>query len=106
MTKADLAGQDGHGVFRLPQYIKRINDGGLNTNPHIKIIEERTSTAVLDGDNGMGHLVMSHAAELAMRKATASGIAWVGARQSNHAGPASLYAMTVSYTHLTLPTKA
>ena len=93
MTKADLAGQDGHGVFRLPQYIKRINDGGLNTNPHIKIIEERTSTAVLDGDNGMGHLVMSHAAELAMKKATASGIAWVGARQSNHAGPASLYAM-------------
>jgi len=93
MTKADLAGQDGHGVFRLPQYIKRINEGGLNTNPNISIVEERTAMAVLDGDNGMGHLVMSHAARLAMKKAAKSGIAWVGARHSNHAGPASLYAM-------------
>jgi len=93
MSLADLIGQEGHGVFRLPQYIKRIKDGGLNTNPEIKTVEERTAMALLDGDNGMGHLVMSQAAELAMEKAKTSGIAWVGARQSNHAGPASLYAM-------------
>jgi len=93
MAKADLIGQDGHGVFRLPQYIKRINDSGLNKNPDIKIIEERTAMALVDGDNGMGHLVMSHATELAMEKASTTGIAWVGARYSNHAGPASLYAM-------------
>lgn len=93
MAKADLMGQDGHGVFRLPQYIKRIQSGGLNTNPDIKIIEERTAMALLDGDNGMGHLVMSRASELAMEKAATTGIAWVGARHSNHAGPASLYAM-------------
>jgi len=93
MAKADLIGQDGHGVFRLPQYINRINNGGLNKNPDIKTIEDRTAMALLDGDNGMGHLVLSHAAELAMEKAVKSGIAWVGARHSNHAGPASLYAM-------------
>lgn len=93
MAKADLIGQDGHGVFRLPQYIKRINDGGLNTRPDIKTVEDRTAMAVLDGDNGMGHLVMSHATELAMEKAGKTGVAWVGARYSNHAGPASLYAM-------------
>ena len=86
-------GQDGHGVFRLPQYIERINNGGLNTNPNIQIITERTAMALVDGDNGMGHLVMSHATELAMDKAAKTGIAWVGARFSNHAGPASLYAM-------------
>lgn len=93
MAQADLIGQDGHGVFRLPQYINRINNGGLNKNPDIKTIEDRTAMALLDGDNGMGHLVMSHATELAMEKAATSGIAWVGARYSNHAGPASLYAM-------------
>ncbi len=93
MAKADLMGQDGHGVFRLPQYIKRINSGGLNTMPNINTIEDRIAMAVLDGDNGMGHLVMSRATELAMEKASTSGIAWVGARHSNHAGPASLYAM-------------
>lgn len=93
MAKADLMGQDGHGVFRLPQYINRINNDGLNRTPNIKPIEERTAMALLDGDNGMGHLVMSHATELAIEKASSTGIAWVGARLSNHAGPASLYAM-------------
>jgi len=93
MAKADLMGQDGHGVFRLPQYVRRIHAGGMNVTPVIQTLEDRTATALIDGDNGMGHLVMSHAAELAMSKAANTGVAWVGARHSNHAGPASLYAM-------------
>jgi LDH2 family malate/lactate/ureidoglycolate dehydrogenase len=92
MAEADVTGADAHGVFRLPQYVKRIRADGINPTPDIKIIEERTATALLDGDNGMGHLVMSRAADLAVEKARSSGIAWVGARHSNHAGPASLYA--------------
>ena len=48
--------------------------------------------ALIDGDNGMGHLVMKRAAELAIEKARTAGIAWVGSMNSNHAGPASLYA--------------
>lgn len=93
MARADLIGQDGHGVFRLPQYVKRIKAGGINVTPDIKVLEERTATAVIDGDNALGHLVMSHATELAMHKAAKTGVAWVGSRFSNHAGPASLYAM-------------
>ena len=41
MAKADLMGQDGHGVFCLPQYVNRIQHGGLNTNPDIKTVENR-----------------------------------------------------------------
>jgi len=93
MARADLIGQDGHGVFRLPQYVKRIKAGGINTTPNINVVEDRTATAVVDGDNALGHLVMSYATELAMQKAAKTGVAWVGARYSNHAGPASLYAM-------------
>jgi len=93
MARADLMGQDGHGVFRLPMYIQRIRAGGMNMTPDFKVISDRTATALLDGDNGMGHLVMHHATELAMEKARTAGVAWVGARHSNHAGPASLYAM-------------
>ncbi len=92
MAEADIGGQDGHGVFRLPQYIKRIKAGGMEVNPDIKVISERTATALLDGGDGPGHLVMSHAADLAVKKARTTGIAWVGARYSNHAGPAFLYA--------------
>jgi L-2-hydroxycarboxylate dehydrogenase (NAD+) len=92
MTDADLNGSDGHGVFRLPQYVKRIKTGGINKRPNIRILQERDGTALVDGDNGMGHLVMRFAAETAIAKAKKTGVAWVGARMSNHAGPASLYA--------------
>ncbi|WP_146589671.1 Ldh family oxidoreductase [Puniceibacterium confluentis] len=93
MTKADLMGQDGHGVFRLPMYVKRIRAGGMNMTPAFKRLKDRPATALIDGDNAMGHLVMHHATGLAMEKARTTGVAWVGARHSNHAGPASLYAM-------------
>ena len=92
MAEADLQGSDGHGVIRLVPYVKRIKAGGINTSPNIHVVSERAAMAVVDGDNGMGHLVMSYAAELAIAKARTAGVAWVGARHSNHAGPASLYA--------------
>jgi LDH2 family malate/lactate/ureidoglycolate dehydrogenase len=92
MAEADLIGADAHGVFRLPQYVKRIQAGGINTNPVIPVESERAAMAVLDGDNALGHLVMKRAAEIAVRKAATTGVAWVGAHHSNHAGPASLYA--------------
>jgi L-2-hydroxycarboxylate dehydrogenase (NAD+) len=92
MASADLQGSDGHGIIRLPPYSRRILKRGINLTPNIKAIEERAAVALLDGDNGMGHLVMSKAAELAAAKAKLCGIGWVGSRYSNHAGPASLYA--------------
>jgi LDH2 family malate/lactate/ureidoglycolate dehydrogenase len=91
MSQADLQGSDGHGVIRLGQYLKRIQAGGTNTRPSIRIVEERPGTALVDGDNGMGHLVVSRAVEIAAEKARKNGVAWVGTRMSNHAGPASLY---------------
>jgi L-2-hydroxycarboxylate dehydrogenase (NAD+) len=92
MARADLSGADGHGVFRLPQYIRRIKAGAVNVKPNIRIERETAATALVDGDNGMGHLVMSYATETAIAKAKSAGVAWVGVRMSNHAGPASLYA--------------
>lgn len=92
MAEADARGADGHGVFRLPQYVQRIESGGMNPRPEIRVVREQAATALVDGDNAMGHLVMSRAAEIAIEKARSAGVAWVGACNSNHAGPASLYA--------------
>jgi LDH2 family malate/lactate/ureidoglycolate dehydrogenase len=92
MAQADLQGSDGHGVSRLPQYARRIKAGGFNVRPNIRVVREHASTALVNGDNGMGHLVMSRAAEIAIQKARATGIGWVNSQYSNHAGPASLYA--------------
>ena len=91
MVEADLRGSDTHGVIRLPLYIRRIRAGGINVKPNIRVVSERPSAALIDGDNAMGHLVMRRAAHLAIEKAKATGIGWVGARMSNHAGPAALY---------------
>jgi LDH2 family malate/lactate/ureidoglycolate dehydrogenase len=93
MVEADLRGGDTHGVIRLPLYIRRIRAGGVNPKPDIRVVNERPSAALIDGGNGMGHLVMRRAAQLAIEKAKATGVGWVGARMSNHAGPAGLYAM-------------
>lgn len=92
MAEADLRGADTHGVFRLPAYVKRIRAGGMNLQPQMRVVSERAATALLDGDNAIGHLVMQRATEIAIDKARRTGIAWVGARMSNHAGPAGLYA--------------
>src|SRR5271163_3763125 len=91
MVEADLRGSDTHGVIRLPLYVRRIRAGGINVKPDIRVVGDRPSAALIDGDNGMGHLVMRRAAALAIEKAKATGIGWVGARMSNHAGPAALY---------------
>src|SRR5205814_8540521 len=52
MAASDISGADGHGVFRLPQYIRRIKAGGLNTRPEITVIRQARAAAVIDGDNG------------------------------------------------------
>lgn len=91
MALADVQGSEGHGVFRLPQYIRRIKAGAVNVKPNIRIEREAAGMALVHGDNGMGHLVMKFAAEKAIEKAKRAGVAWVGAKWSNHAGPASLY---------------
>jgi L-2-hydroxycarboxylate dehydrogenase (NAD+) len=92
MCEADLTGADAHGIFRLQQYVKRLRAGGVKARPSIKVERTAAAIALVDGDNGMGHLVMARAAETAIELARASGIGWVGARRSNHAGAAGVYA--------------
>src|SRR5437764_12164245 len=73
MAASDISGADGHGVFRLPQYIRRIKSGGLSTRPEITIIRRAKAAAVIDGDNGLGSLVVSRAVEAATASARENG---------------------------------
>src|SRR6185312_12385660 len=91
MLEADLTGSDAHGVFRLPQYVMRLKLKAINAHPNIKVTRSAPATALVDGDNGMGHLVVARAAETAIELARETGVAWVGVRMSNHAG-AGVYA--------------
>jgi LDH2 family malate/lactate/ureidoglycolate dehydrogenase len=91
MAESDARGGDAHGVFRLPQYVKQIEGGTVNPRPNIQVVNDRAGSALIDGDNALGHLVMKRATDLAIEKARNCGVAWVGTRRSNHAGPAQLY---------------
>jgi L-2-hydroxycarboxylate dehydrogenase (NAD+) len=92
MLASDISGADGHGVFRLPQYIRRIRAGGLNIAPEIRVTRGARATALVDGDNGLGSLVVARAVEEAIALARENGVGWAGVRRGNHAGAAAVYA--------------
>jgi LDH2 family malate/lactate/ureidoglycolate dehydrogenase len=92
MLDADLSGSDAHGIFRLPGYVRTLKSGHINPRASIRVLERSPATALVDGDNGMGHLVMTYAANLAVEIAREAGMAWVGVRRSNHSGAGSTYA--------------
>jgi LDH2 family malate/lactate/ureidoglycolate dehydrogenase len=92
MIEADLRGMHGHGIFRLPPYCQRLEAGGYNLNPDIRIKRETPVSAVVDGDNGLGQVVVTRAVALSIQKAKTSGMAWVGICNSNHAGAGGVYA--------------
>ena len=97
MIEADLRGMHGHGLMRLAPYSRRISEGGYNLQPEIRALRETPVSALVDGDNGLGQVVMTFAAELAIKKAKETGLAWIGIQRGNHSGAGGVYAA------LTLP---
>lgn len=93
LNQADLRGVDSHGVARLSGYIRLWELNRLNATPHIKIVHETPSTAVLDGDLGLGLVVAPRAMEIAIEKAKIAGTGWVAVQNSNHYGIAGFHAM-------------
>lgn len=93
LLKADLRGIDSHGVARLIGYVRLWEAGRINPKPNIKIVHETPSTAVVDGDAGLGLVVAPKAMEIAMAKAKKVGTGWVSVKNSNHFGIAGYHAM-------------
>ena len=93
LINADLRGIDSHGIARLAGYVRLYDNGRLNPNPNITIVHETPSTAVVDGDKGLGLVVAPRAMEIAMDKADKVGSGWVSVRNSNHFGIAGHHAM-------------
>src|SRR5690242_21751627 len=74
---ADLRGIDSHGVARLHSYFDMLSLGRINPKPEIKVVRSTSSTATVDGDNGLGLVVGPHANQLAMETAAKAGSGWV-----------------------------
>ena len=93
LLNADLRGIDSHGIARLSGYVRLWEAKRINANPKIKIVHETPSTAVIDGDSGLGLVVAPTAMEVAIAKATKVGTGWVAVKNSNHFGIAGYHAM-------------
>jgi LDH2 family malate/lactate/ureidoglycolate dehydrogenase len=93
LISADLRGIDSHGIARLNGYVRLADLGRLNPKPSIQLVHETPSTAVIDGDAGLGLVVAPKAMEIAIEKAEKAGTGWVAVRNSNHFGIAGFHAM-------------
>ena len=93
LITADLRGIDSHGVARLSGYVQLWEIGRVNTTPNIKVVYETPSTAVVDGDSGLGLVVAPFAMKVALDKARSAGTGWVAVNNSNHYGIAGYHAM-------------
>lgn len=93
LVSADLRGIDSHGVARLSGYVRLWEAKRVNAKAEIKIIHETPSTAVVDGDSGLGLVVAPFSMQVAIDKAKIAGTGWVSVQNSNHFGIAGYHAM-------------
>ncbi len=93
LIAAELRDIPSHGLLRLPDYLRLLKEGRIKPIPKIRVLHQTPSTALVDGDNGLGMVVSVKAMELAMEKAEKAGSGWVAVQNSNHYGIAGYYAM-------------
>ncbi len=93
LLSADVRGIDSHGIARLSGYVRLWEAKRVNATPDVKIIHESPSTAVVDGDSGLGLVVAPFAMQVAIDKAKTCGTGWVSVSNSNHFGIAGYHSM-------------
>ncbi|RAK22072.1 ureidoglycolate dehydrogenase (NAD+) [Anoxybacillus vitaminiphilus] len=91
LVHADLRGVSSHGVLRTEHYVKRVKAGGINCDPNITVKETGPVTAVVDGNDGFGHVISKYAMEYAIKLAKEKGVGMVGVVNSSHCGALSYY---------------
>ena len=93
LLSADVRGIDSHGMARLSGYVRLWEANRINSTPTIRVTHETPSTAVVDGDAGLGLVVAPFAMNVAIEKAKKVGSGWVSVENSNHFGIAGYHAM-------------
>ena len=93
LLESDLRGIESHGLPRFEQtYIHGIKEGRTKARPDIRVVHQAPSTALVDGDGGLGMVVGFRSMEIALSKAKETGAGFVATRNSRHFGIAGYYA--------------
>ncbi len=91
LVQADLWGHQSHGVLRTGWYLARLHSGAMKAVTESRYVVDAGSVAVIEGADGVGQVVAKRAAEDAIRRAKAHGVAAVAVRNSNHFGTCMYY---------------
>lgn len=100
LMEADLRGIDSHGVARLVGYVRLWDAGRVNVRPKIKLVRETMAAGTVDGDGGLGLIVAARAMDMAIKKASATGIGMISIANSNHFGIAAYHALKAVPHHM------
>jgi uncharacterized oxidoreductase len=92
LVRSNLSGHDSHGVIRIPQYIRQIDDGEYVPSARPEIVRESPVAALIDAHRGFGQYSTAVALDWAMRKAREGGLAAAAVRHSTHIGRLGEYA--------------
>jgi LDH2 family malate/lactate/ureidoglycolate dehydrogenase len=90
---ADLGGVHSHGVLRVPEYVKKLREDGVDPRGRPEVVREMGACLVVDGHNSMGQIGCHFAMQKAMEKAEQHGIGAAAVRGSNHCGAMAYFAM-------------
>lgn len=91
LVDANLCGVDSHGIIRIPQYVKDVQQGDIRPGTEIRREQETPVSAVVDCGWTFGLAGAAKAAEIAIEKARNNNIAMVVTRRCNHAGRLGYY---------------
>lgn len=86
LVHADLRGVHSHGVLRIPDYVKKLTEDGVDPCAAPELVSRRSGALVVDGKNSMGQIGGSFAMDRAIEAARENGIALAALRGSNHCG--------------------
>lgn len=92
LVEADLGGVHSHGVLRVPEYAKKLQDGGVDPRGRPRLVRQFGSCLVVDGSNSMGQIGAHFAMDAAIGLARTTGIAAAAIRGSNHCGAMAYFA--------------
>jgi len=93
MIASDLRGIESHGIGRLRYYYDRIISGQHDVKTPMQVVRDGATTAVIDGNHGLGMVISKRAMQMAIEKARVHGMASVAVRNSTHFGIAGYYPM-------------
>ncbi|HEV7392156.1 MAG TPA: Ldh family oxidoreductase, partial [Burkholderiales bacterium] len=94
LVQSDLWGHQSHGVLRLGWYLDRLRNGVMKAVTTADFIVDAGAIALIDGHDGVGHVLTMLATREAIKRAKAHGVGAVGVRYSNHFGTCMYYTLT------------